>query len=101
MHTQVLPEFNQLCNSTYSMLESAIKFQDAFDLLEEQDSKYRSELLSLKGLPNEKDYEHVRYMLPLLRGFYTYTLYISGSLYVTNNNYFHEVFGIGAMIKKR
>ncbi|CAH1424814.1 unnamed protein product [Lactuca virosa] len=47
-------------NSTYLMLESAIKFQDAFDLLEEQDSKYRSELLSLKGLPNEEDWEHVR-----------------------------------------
>nr|KAJ0198354.1 hypothetical protein LSAT_V11C700356150 [Lactuca sativa] len=66
-------------NSTYLMLESAIKFQDAFDLLEGQDSKYRSELLSLKGLPNEEDWEHVRCMLPFLRGFYTYTLRISGS----------------------
>ncbi|XP_023750324.2 zinc finger BED domain-containing protein RICESLEEPER 2-like [Lactuca sativa] len=88
-------------NSTYLMLESVIKFQDAFDLLEEQDSKYRSELLSLKGLPNEEDWEHVRCMLPFLRGFYTSTLHISGSLYVTRNNYFHEVFGIGAMIKKK
>nr|KAJ0216304.1 hypothetical protein LSAT_V11C300142670 [Lactuca sativa] len=88
-------------NSTYLMLESAIKFQDPFDLLEEQDSKYRSELLSLKGLPNEEDWEHVRCMLPFLRGFYTSTLRISGSLYVTSNNYFREVFGIGAMIKKK
>nr|KAJ0194742.1 hypothetical protein LSAT_V11C700367090 [Lactuca sativa] len=88
-------------NSTYLMLESAIKFQDAFDLLEEQDSKYRSELLSLKRLPKEEDWEHVRCMLPFLKGFYTSTLRISGSLYVTSNNYFHEVFGIGAIIKKR
>ncbi|KAL4577940.1 hypothetical protein LXL04_014055 [Taraxacum kok-saghyz] len=33
--------------------------------------------------------------------FYASTLRISGSLYVTSNNYFHEVFGIGAMIKKK
>nr|KAJ0207661.1 hypothetical protein LSAT_V11C500232740 [Lactuca sativa] len=69
-------------NSTYLMLESAIKLQDTFDLLEEQDSKYKSELLSLKGLPNEEDWEHVRCMLPFLRGFYTSTLCISGSLYM-------------------
>ena len=88
-------------NSTYLMLESAIKFQDAFDLLEEQDSKYKSELESLRGLPTEEDWEYARCLLPFLRGFYTSTLRISGSLYVTSNNYFHEVFGIGAMIKKR
>nr|KAJ0185571.1 hypothetical protein LSAT_V11C900485360 [Lactuca sativa] len=48
-------------NSTYLMLESAIKFQDAFDLLEKQDGKYRSELLSLKGFPKEEDWKHVRF----------------------------------------
>lgn len=33
-------------NSTYLMLESAI------NVLEEQDSKYRSELLSMRGMPS-------------------------------------------------
>ncbi|KAJ9548188.1 hypothetical protein OSB04_020731 [Centaurea solstitialis] len=88
-------------NSTYLMLESAIKFQAAFDMLEEQDSKYRSELLSLKGMPTEEDWDYARCLLPFLKGFYTSTLRISGSLYVTSNSYFHEVFGIGAMIKNK
>ncbi|XP_023752447.2 zinc finger BED domain-containing protein RICESLEEPER 2-like [Lactuca sativa] len=61
----------------------------------------RSELLSLKRLPKEEYWEHFRCMLPFLKGFYTSTLRISGSLYVTSNNYFHEVFGIRAMLKKK
>ncbi|GJX18977.1 zinc finger BED domain-containing protein RICESLEEPER 2-like protein [Tanacetum coccineum] len=88
-------------NSTYLMLESAIKFQAAFDMLEEQDSKYRSELLSSKGMPTEEDWDYARCLLPFLRGFYTATLRISGSLYVTSNSYFDEVFGVRAMIKKK
>ncbi|GJW07316.1 retrotransposon protein, putative, ty1-copia subclass [Tanacetum coccineum] len=80
---------------------SAIKFQAAFDMLEEQDSKYRSELLSSKGMPTEEDWDYARCLLPFLRGFYTATLRISGSLYVTSNSYFDEVSGIRAMIKKK
>ncbi|GJX32929.1 zinc finger BED domain-containing protein RICESLEEPER 2-like protein [Tanacetum coccineum] len=53
-------------NSTYLMLESAIKFQAAFDMLEEQDSKYRSELLSSKGMPTEEDWDYARCLLPFL-----------------------------------
>lgn len=88
-------------NSTYLMLESATKFQAAFDMLEEQDSKYKSELLGMRGIPLEEDWEYARSLLPFLRGFYNSTLRISGSLYATSNMYFHEVFGIGAMIKKK
>ena len=88
-------------NSTYLMLESAIKFQAAFDMLEEQDGKYRTELLSSKGIPTEEDWEYARCLLPFLKGFYTARLRISGSLYVTSNSYFDEVFGIRAMIKKK
>ncbi|KAL4568440.1 hypothetical protein LXL04_024053 [Taraxacum kok-saghyz] len=43
-----------------SIAQSAIKFQDAFDLLEEQDSKYKSDLESLRGLPTEEDWEYAR-----------------------------------------
>ncbi|PWA37339.1 zinc finger BED domain-containing protein RICESLEEPER 2 [Artemisia annua] len=71
-------------NSTYLLLESAIKFQAAFDMLEEQDSKYRTKLLSSKGMPTDEDWDYARCLLPFLRGFYIATLHISGSLYVTN-----------------
>lgn len=88
-------------NSTYLMLESAVKFHTAFDMLEEQDNKYRSELLSSKGLPTVEDWDYAKSLLPFLRGFYNSTLRLSGSLYVTSNMNFHEVFGLGAMIRKK
>ncbi|KAJ9566445.1 LOW QUALITY PROTEIN: hypothetical protein OSB04_002411 [Centaurea solstitialis] len=51
-------------------------------------------------MPTEEGWDFARCLLPLLRGFYTSTLRISGSLYVTSKSYFHELFGIRAMIKK-
>ncbi|KAJ9553289.1 hypothetical protein OSB04_017334, partial [Centaurea solstitialis] len=88
-------------NLTYLMLESAIKFEMAFDMLEEQDNKYKSKLLSSKGVPIEEDWTYTKSLLPFLRGFYNSILRIFGSLYVTSNMYFHEVFGLGAMIRKK
>ncbi|XVF20903.1 hypothetical protein REPUB_Repub12eG0043500 [Reevesia pubescens] len=52
----------------------------------------------MKGCPTETDWEHARSMLPFLKAFYDSTLRISGSLYVTSNDYFHDMFGIGMRI---
>ena len=82
------------------MLESAIKFQTPFDMSEEQDNKYKSKLLSSKGVPIKEDWNYAKSLSPFLRGFYNSTLRISGSLYVTSNMYFHEVFGLRKMIRK-
>ncbi|XP_012575595.1 zinc finger BED domain-containing protein RICESLEEPER 2-like [Cicer arietinum] len=60
-------------NSTYLMLDSALKHQKAFEVLEIHDPKYL---------------------------FYDATLRISGSSYVASNMYMLEVFGIGEKILK-
>ena len=42
-------------NSTYLIIESTLKFQKAFELLESVDIKYVKELYSKKSLPTEVD----------------------------------------------
>ncbi|KAE8671627.1 hypothetical protein F3Y22_tig00111941pilonHSYRG00008 [Hibiscus syriacus] len=90
-------------NSTFLMLDAAVKFETAFDRLGEQDFKYRDELSSskMKGLPTDLDWEHARALLPFLRAFYDATLKLSGSSYVTSNYYVHVVFGIGMRINDK
>lgn len=48
-------------NSNYLMLELAVKYQNAFNLLAFQDSKYRDELTreKMKGVSLNDDWEHV------------------------------------------
>ncbi|CAN1783008.1 Putative AC transposase [Linum perenne] len=84
-------------NSTYLMLQSAVVFQRAFERLEEKDVVFRSELQKSKGTPLDTDWIYVKSLLPFLKSFYDATLRVS-SLYVTCNECFHLVFGIGAML---
>ncbi|XVE95971.1 hypothetical protein REPUB_Repub02eG0181400 [Reevesia pubescens] len=89
--------------STFLMLEATLKLERAFDRLEEQDPKYRDELESaqMKGCPTKINKEHARSMLTSLKVFYDSTLRISSSLYVTSNDYFRVVFGIGMRINDK
>ncbi|XP_031264918.1 zinc finger BED domain-containing protein RICESLEEPER 2-like [Pistacia vera] len=84
-------------NSTYLMLEAALKFQKAFELLALEDSKYADELTSSdrsRGLPMSTDWEYAHYLLSFLKVFYDATLRVSGSLYVTSNAYMREIIGV-------
>ena len=87
-------------NSTYTMLDTALKFQKAFDLFELRDSKFKAELSLGKGVPTVEDWIYVKSVLPFLKIFYGATMRISGSYYVTSNKYMKDVFAIGRMIKK-
>ncbi|TXG63831.1 hypothetical protein EZV62_010825 [Acer yangbiense] len=87
-------------NSTYLMLESALKFQKAFERLEEQDGNYVSYFLEDEsgkrkmGPPRFDDWETSRVFVKFLKKFYDATLKFSASLSVRSNLYFHEVFSI-------
>ncbi|XP_020229505.1 zinc finger BED domain-containing protein RICESLEEPER 2 [Cajanus cajan] len=87
-------------NSTYLMLEAALKLHKAFEELEMQDKKYIEELEKVKGVSSYADWEFVRAILPFLKLFYDATLRMSGSIYVTSNIYMFEVFGIGKKISQ-
>ncbi|TXG59748.1 hypothetical protein EZV62_014321 [Acer yangbiense] len=87
-------------NSTYLMLESALKFKKAFERLEEEDGNYVSYFLEDEsgkrkmGPPRFDDRETSRVFVKFLKKFYDATLKFSASLSVTSNLYFHEVFSI-------
>ena len=86
-------------NSTYLMLEAAIKYQKAFDKLEMEDRKCVNDLQRGYDVPSKFDWNEARSLLPFLKMFYDATMQISGSYYVTSNMYVcvcvKEVFAIG------
>ncbi|XP_077237332.1 zinc finger BED domain-containing protein RICESLEEPER 1-like [Tasmannia lanceolata] len=79
-------------NSTYLMLETALKFRKAFERLEDEDVLFVTELKD--GSPTFEDWDNARVLTHFLKTFYDATLRLSGSLHVTSNSYFHEVFKI-------
>ncbi|EPS65408.1 hypothetical protein M569_09369 [Genlisea aurea] len=80
------------------MLEKAVKFQKAFDLLEAADRKYVNELGN--KIPTEDDWSYANKLLPFLKIFYDTTLKLSASYYVTGNEYMKEIYGIGFLLLK-
>ncbi|WOL13556.1 zinc finger BED domain-containing protein RICESLEEPER 1-like [Canna indica] len=62
------------------------------------DPKYVSELFNKNGLPDSSDWEYAKNLLPFLEVFYETTLKLSGSLYVTGNEYIRQIYGLGLMI---
>ncbi|XP_077211612.1 zinc finger BED domain-containing protein RICESLEEPER 1-like isoform X1 [Tasmannia lanceolata] len=83
-------------NSTYLMLEIALKFQKAFERFGEEDVLFMAELKD--GCPNDDDWDNARVLTQFLKSFYEATLRLSGSLYVTSNSYFHEIFKIERLL---
>uniref|UniRef100_A0A803L7N1 hAT-like transposase RNase-H fold domain-containing protein n=1 Tax=Chenopodium quinoa TaxID=63459 RepID=A0A803L7N1_CHEQI len=89
-------------NSTYLMLEYALIFRKAFDLLENSNGgKFFSKLTKMSGVPTDMDWDRVASFIPFLNIFYDATLRLSGSLYATTNVHLLELVTIGKMIKKK
>ncbi|KAK3212504.1 hypothetical protein Dsin_017210 [Dipteronia sinensis] len=80
-------------NSTYLMLESAVKLRKAFELLGEEDIHYvnyfRDDENEQKriGPPNCDDWDNAKVFINFLATFYDITLDFSASLRVTSNIY--------------
>ena len=88
-------------NSTYLMLDCALKFVRAFDRLEEEDGRYKLYFCEadrngkkLIGPSNYLDWENVKTFMKFLGIFYDATLRFFGFLFVTSNTYFHELISI-------
>ncbi|KAI8537512.1 hypothetical protein RHMOL_Rhmol09G0029400 [Rhododendron molle] len=112
-------------NSTYLMLEVAIKFKQAFQRMGEEDSSFikffgikeGDEDLSLEGegdqggshshrvptprqatVPNKLDWKKCGLFVTFLKLFYDATKKFSASLFVTSNVFFHELFEVQTSI---
>ncbi|XP_031108405.1 zinc finger BED domain-containing protein RICESLEEPER 2-like [Ipomoea triloba] len=86
-------------NSTYLMLDSAQKFERAFERFEELDPHYGHDLLNSEGIPDHDDWENVRRLCMFLGHFYDLTVKVSGSLYVTSNTYFPEICEVYSILR--
>ncbi|KAG6514795.1 hypothetical protein ZIOFF_025168 [Zingiber officinale] len=109
------------------MLNTAQKFERAFDRFDEQDpcfkldlqytewhvilneneemilesdGKPKRELKTFDGKPTSADWNNVRLFASLLQVFYELTLKVSGSLYVTSNTFAHEISYIHTILKE-
>ncbi|XP_077217893.1 zinc finger BED domain-containing protein RICESLEEPER 2-like [Tasmannia lanceolata] len=83
-------------NSTFLMLQSALEFQKAFERLADLDCNFQ---FSLKdGPPTDEDWDRAKVLCRFLERFYISTKKLSGSLYITANVYFHEVYAIEVIL---
>ena len=88
-------------NSTYLMLDCALKFVRAFDTLKDEDGHYKLYFCEAKsngkkpiGPPIYLDWENVKTFVKFLSIFYEATLRFSEFLFVTSNTYFQEIISI-------
>nr|GMD48446.1 zinc finger BED domain-containing protein RICESLEEPER 2-like [Ipomoea batatas] len=79
-------------NSTYLMLDSAIKYKRAFASLQLNDRHY-------KFCPSNEEWKRGEKICEFLEPFYEVTNLISGSSYSTSNLYFMQVWKIESMLK--
>ena len=84
-------------NSTYTMLDTALKFQRVFSGLSLPDGVG---VKDNERPPESNDWKKVERLVVFLRGFYLSTRRISGSLYVTSNRGFFEIAAIYDMLNK-
>ncbi|KAH1265815.1 Zinc finger BED domain-containing protein RICESLEEPER 2 [Glycine max] len=87
-------------NSTYLMLDAALKHRKTFEEFEMEDMKYDDELQNGGSVPIFEDCEFVCTILSFLKLFYDATLCMSSLTYMTSNLYEFEAFGIGRKIKQ-
>ncbi|KAF7832003.1 zinc finger BED domain-containing protein RICESLEEPER 2-like [Senna tora] len=85
-------------NSTYTMLDTAEKFEKAFDRLEFDDPNYLSVLNNEGGCPTSDDWKRARVFVKFLKVFYDATLVFSGSLHVTSNAFLMKLCDITKML---
>ncbi|XP_028065061.1 zinc finger BED domain-containing protein RICESLEEPER 2-like [Camellia sinensis] len=91
-------------NSTYLMLEAAEKYEKAFNCLKFVDSNFDPYIKDVDGgirkNPNEFDWKKYRLFLRFLKLFYLATKKFVGSLFVTSNAFYEEMFVIERKINQ-
>ncbi|XP_021593044.1 zinc finger BED domain-containing protein RICESLEEPER 2-like [Manihot esculenta] len=89
-------------NSTYLMLSSALKFENAFDRYATVDPYFKIDLQSCEGdgVPDSLEWEYIGKFVEFLGHFYELTLRISGSRCVTSNIFFDEISSIDCLLQE-
>ena len=77
-------------NSTYLMLDSAIKFERAFERFDDCDPYFIKDLIDERrpGVSIAFDWDNARKMVQVLENFFVLRIWISRFLYVTSHDFF-------------
>lgn len=81
-------------NSTFLMLDVALKYEKAFDAYDDIDPMFKTSLSAGEnavGIPGFEDWDKIRRLCLFLKQFYDLTLKISGTKYATANLWFDDV----------
>ncbi|XP_039785941.1 zinc finger BED domain-containing protein RICESLEEPER 2-like [Panicum virgatum] len=81
-------------NSTYLMLKISFKLRRAFDSLGQQNQEYTF-------APTSEEWEKSRKVRKLLKIFFAATTVVSGTLYLTANLHFHEIWEIRLVLENQ
>ncbi|XP_049361003.1 zinc finger BED domain-containing protein RICESLEEPER 2-like [Solanum verrucosum] len=84
-------------NSTYTMLDKALKFENVFARMYVDDQNYQKqcrEIGTTTKNPSTDDWKNVKAFVKFLNIFYQATLKFSGSLYSTSDSFFHDFFNL-------
>ncbi|XP_057950582.1 zinc finger BED domain-containing protein RICESLEEPER 2-like [Malania oleifera] len=73
-------DVNTRWNSTYLMLDTAQRYEMAFERFRDEDPSFRIELETRDGIPSSFDWEQVRKFVMFLEHFYELTIRVSSSL---------------------
>ncbi|XP_028782724.1 zinc finger BED domain-containing protein RICESLEEPER 1-like [Neltuma alba] len=91
-------------NSTYMMLERAVKFQKVFERMENEEKGYKAyfkEGVDKIGPPTTSDWSKVCAFVQFLKIFYDVTLRLSRSLRLTPNESFHDITLVQDMLQQK
>ncbi|KAK4285030.1 hypothetical protein QN277_001781 [Acacia crassicarpa] len=88
-------------DSTYMMLENAIKFSNVFERMEQEDKDYVNNFLENKliGPPDALDWKYAKDFVIFLKVLYNITLQFSGSLHVTSNICFQHIVDVSDILQ--
>lgn len=89
-------------NSTYLMLDQALKFRLAFEKIESEDKPYNDYFMEKKriGPPLEIDWEEVERLVHFLVIFYNSNLILSASKSITSHKIYNEIVTITRNVSK-
>ncbi|KAF8107343.1 hypothetical protein N665_0123s0034 [Sinapis alba] len=93
-------------NSTYLMLDQAMKFRLAFEKMEPEDKPYNDYFTELTdgkkmiGPPSKADWEEVERLVHFLVIFYNSTLILSASKSITSHKIYNEIVTITRNVKR-
>jgi hypothetical protein len=84
------------------MLNTAQKYQKAFERYSDEDPYYRLDLEAQDGpgVPNKADWDRARKMAEFLEHFYDLTLHVSVTSRPTSHTYFHEIADVLLLLRE-